>query len=162
MSLSFHLVEGAKIVEAMTPATDAAGRTGDYISLKDAARVFVVVHIAQGNAATVALTLHQATTVAAGSEKAIANVVPIWSNLDTSLTDTLVARTAAVSYTTDAALKNKIVVFQVDAASLDVSGGFDCLTLKTGASNVANLTQAIYYLVGHRYPQATPPAAITD
>lgn len=162
MSLHMHLVEGAKIVEAMTPATDAAGRTGDYISLKDAARVFIVFHVAQGNAATIALTIEQATAVAGTASKAITNVVPIWSNLDTSLTDTLVARTPAVSYTTDAALKNKVVVFQVDAASLDTNNGFDCLTLKTGASNAANLTQAMYYLVGLRYPQATPPAAITD
>lgn len=156
-----HFVEGLQIVEALAPAADAAGRTGDYISLKHAKRVFVVAHITQGNAATVALTLHQATSVAAGSEKAIANVVPIWSNLDTAASDTLVARTAAVSYTTDAGVKNKIVIFQVDPASLDTNGGFDCLTVKTGASNVANLTQAMYY-VESRYGQATQPTAITD
>lgn len=162
MSQSFHIPEGAKLVEAMPPATDAAGRTGDYVSLKDAARVFVVFHVTQGAANTIAITLHQATSVAAGSEKAIANAVPIWSNLDTAASDTLVARTAAVSYTTDAGIKNKHVVFQVDASSLDVSGGFDCLTLKTGASSASNITSANYYMVGHRYPQATPPAAITD
>lgn len=162
MSLSFHLVEGAKLVEGLAPAADAAGRTGDYVTLKDAARLFIVVHITQGNAATVALTPYQASAVAGTGEKVLANVVPIWSNLDTATTDTLVARTAAANYTTDAAVKNKIVVFQIEAATLDVSGGFDCVTLKTGASNAANITQSMYYLVGHRYPQATPPAAITD
>jgi hypothetical protein len=162
MSLSFHLVEGAKMVEALAPAADAAGRTGDYISVKDASRVFVVVHITQGNAATVALTIEQATAVAGTGSKAITNVVPIWSDLDTATGDALVRRTDAVSYTTDAAVKNKIVVFQVDAASLDTNNGFDCLVVKTGASNAANITQAMYYLVGQRYPQATPPAAITD
>ena len=162
MSLHMHLVEGAKIVEALAPAADAAGRAGDYVSLRDAARVFVVVHITQGNPAAVALTLFQATAVAGTGEKAIANAVPIWSDLDTAAGDTLVARTAAVSYTTDAGVKNKVVVFEVDAAALDINNGFDCLCVKTGASNAANITQAMYYLVGHRYPQATPPAAITD
>jgi hypothetical protein len=162
MSLSFHLVEGAKIVEGLPPAADAAGRAGDYVSLKDAARIFVVAHITQGNAATVALTLFQATAVAGTGEKAITNAVPIWSNLDTAATDTLVPRTPAVSYTTDAAVKNKVVVFQIDAASLDTNGGFDCFCAKTGASNAANITEIMYYLVGHRYGQVTPPAAITD
>jgi hypothetical protein len=73
MSLSFHLVEGAKIVEGLPPAADAAGRAGDYVSLKDASRIFVVAHITQGNAATVALTLFQATAVAGTGEKAITN-----------------------------------------------------------------------------------------
>src|SRR5690349_14644864 len=108
MSLHMHLVEGAKIVEALAPAADAAGRTGSYVTMKDAARAFVVVHITQGNAATIALSLLQATAVAGTGSKALANAVPIWSNLDTATSDALVARTAAVSYTTDAAVKNKI------------------------------------------------------
>lgn len=159
--MKFHLAENAKLVESMAPATDAAGRTGDYVSLKDAERLFIVVHVTQGNAATVALTPYQATAVAGTGEKVI-SAVPIWSNLDTATSDTLVKRTSAANYTTDAAVKNKIVVFQIDAASLDVSGGFDCVTVKTGASNVANITQAMYVLTGHRYQQDTPPAAITD
>lgn len=156
-----HFVEGMQIVEALAPAADAAGRTGDYVSLKNARRAFVVAHITQGNAATVALTLYQATAVAATGEKAIASVVPIWSNLDTAASDALVARTAAVSYTTDAAVKNKIVIFQVDAAALDTNNGFDCLTVKTGASNAANITQVMYYIES-RYGQASQPTAITD
>jgi hypothetical protein len=157
----FHLVEGAKLVEALAPATDAAGRTGDYVSLKDAARAFIVVHITQGNAATVALTPYQASDVAATGEKVI-SAVPVWSDLDTASSDALVRRTDAANYTTDAAVKNKIVVFQIDAAKLDVSNGFDCITVKTGASNVANITQAYYVLVGSRYGQVTVPTAITD
>lgn len=159
--MKFHLAENAKVVEGMAPAADAAGRTGDYVSLKNAARLFIVVHITQGNAATVALTPYQATAVAGTGEKVIA-AVPIWANLDTSLTDTLVRATNAANYTTDAAVKNKIVMFQIDAAALDVNGGFDCVTVKTGASNAANITQCMYVLVGERFQQVTPPAAITN
>lgn len=157
----FNLVEGAKLVELLAPATDAAGRTGDYVTLKDAARAYIVVHIAQGNAATVAISPKQASAVAGTGVKAI-SACRIWANQDTASSDTLVAQTSAVSFTTSAALANKLVVFEVDAASLDVSNGFDCLTVVTGASNAANLTQATVVLVGHRYQGATPPSAIVD
>jgi hypothetical protein len=159
---SKHLVEDAKIVQALQPATDAAGRTGVYISLKNARRVFVIVHIDQGNAATIALTLFQATAVAATGEKAITALVPTWANLDAAASDALVRQADAVSFTTDAGVKRKIVVFCVEGAMLDVSNGFDCFTIKTGASNVANFTQAIYILEGMRYGGVTPPTAITD
>lgn len=158
----FHLVEGGKVVSALVPAADAAGRAGAYISLKDAKRVFVVCFITQANAATVALTPYQATAIAGTGEKVLAKVVPIWANLDVSVNDTMVRATDAVNYTTDAGVKNKIVIFQIDAAMLDVNGGFDCLVIKTGASNVANLTTALYVLDGERYGQVTPPSAILD
>ncbi len=159
--MKIMLPEQFKIVEAMPNATDAAGRTGDYVSLKNALCAWVEVAITQGNAATIALTIEQATAVAGTSSKAITNAVPIWSNLDTAASDTLVRRTDAVSYTTDAGVKNKMVIFQIDPAQLDIANGFDCITVKTGASNVANLTGARYW-IQTAYQQATPPAAITD
>lgn len=155
------LPEVFKIVEAMPNATDAAGRTGDYVSLKNALCAWVEVAITQGNAATIAITIEQASAVAGTGTKAITATVPIWSNLDTAASDTLVRRTDAVSYTTDAGVKNKMVIFQIDPAQLDVANGFDCITVKTGASNVANLTGARYWIQS-AYQQATPPAAITD
>jgi hypothetical protein len=158
----FNPALDGKLVEAMTPATDAAGRTGDWINVKNYALVYVIAHITQGNAATIVLSINQATAVAGTGSKVITNTVPIWSNLDTAASDTLVARTAAVNYTTDAGVKNKTVIFQVDPSSLDLAGGFDCIALITGASNVANLTQAHYLLVGPRYGGATPPSAIID
>lgn len=156
------LPEVFKIVEALEPATDAAGRTGDYVSLKNYRTCFIVLHITQGNAATIAITVEQASAVAGTGHKAITVPVPIWSNLDCAASDTLVARTAAVSYTTDAGVKHKQVIFQVDSSTLDIANGFDCLTVITGASNAGNITSAQYYLAGARFQQATPPAAITD
>lgn len=151
-----------KIVEALAPATDAAGRTSDIISLKNVGKVTVVVHITQGNAATVALTLLQSTDVAGTGSKALAVNVPIWSNLDTSVSDTLVRRADGVSQTTDAAVKNKVVVFEVDASALDVTNGFDCLAISTGASNLANITQAMFIATDLRFQQANPPSIIVD
>lgn len=151
-----------KIVELMKPATDAAGRTGTWISLKNCRRATVYFDVQQGNAATIAVSINQATAVAGTGSKVLTNVVPIWRNLDTAASDTLVRDTDAKNYTTDAGVKNKQIVFQIDAAlCMDVAGGFDCITIITGASNAANLTFACA-LLETDYEQATPPSAIVD
>jgi hypothetical protein len=142
-------------------ATDAAGREGKFISLKNANKVTVVVHIAQGHASTVLLEILQATAVANTGVKAIANAVPIWQCYDTANSDTFTAQTAAVNFTTNAGTVDKIVVFQVDPAVLDVANSFDCITVQTGASNAGNITGAIAY-VDSAFGKATPPTVITD
>lgn len=157
-----HLVENAKIVEILAPAADAAGRTGTAVSLKNYQRAFLIAHITQGNAAQVTLTPQQCTTVAGAGAKALANAVPIWADLDTATSDTLARQTDGVSFQTDAAVKNKIVVFEIPTASLDVAGGYDCIRINTSASNVANITQIAAYLVNPRYAGATPPSARVD
>ena len=137
-------------VEAIAPAAGGSALTGDYISLKNGP-VAVVVHITQGNAATVALTIEQATAVAGTSSKAITTTVPIFSNLDCAAGDTLTRRTAAVSYTTDAGVKHKIVVFEINPRDLDVANGFDCITVKAAASNAANILAAQYIPKAKRF-----------
>jgi hypothetical protein len=161
MSYPFTLAQNAKLVEVLAPAADAAGRTGTAFTLKGAHKAFLVVHITQGNAATILLTPQQCTAVAGTGAKAIP-ATPIWANLDTSVSDTLVRSTDALSFTTDAAVKNKIVVFEIDPAALDVAGGFDCIRLNTGASNVANITQVLAYLLPLRSDEATPASARVD
>lgn len=145
-----HLPEGLVPVRALEPAADAGGRTGDYISLKNADMAFVVFFCDQGNAATIAVSIEQATVVAGTDTKVITNVVPIWANQDLAAGSKLVRQTDAVNFTTSAAVKNKMVIFQIDPASLDLANNFDCITVKTGASNVANITSALY-LVRPRY-----------
>jgi hypothetical protein len=146
----------------MEPATDAAGRTGNWVSLKNARRVTVVFHVKQGNAATIAVSINQATAIAGTGSKVLTNAVPIWRNLDCSVNDTLVRDTDAKNYTTDAATKNKQIIFQIDPnACMDIANGFDCITIITGASNAANLTEAQVFLE-MEYEQATPPSAVVD
>ena len=148
------------LIEAITPqAGDAI--TGDYISLKNAHRAFVLVHVAQGNAATMAISIQQATDVAGTGTKVITVAVPIWANEDCAASDALVRQTDAVNFTTSAAVKHKLIVFQIDPETLDMANGFDCITVITGASNAANITSAVY-LLEPRYAQTTPPSAIVD
>lgn len=155
------LPEDMKIVTALAPAADAAGRTGAYISLKNANRAFVVVNITQGNAATVQLNILQATAVAGTGAKTITNAVPIWADLDAAASDALARATDAVNYTTDAGVKNKVVVFLIDPTTLDINNGFDCIAVQTGASNVANITQAMYF-VDAKFKQAIPLSVVVD
>ena len=162
---NFNLTETMKIVDAIEPQIGAA-ITGVYVSLRNINMVWVVVHIAQGNVATVAITLEKATHVAATGTTAIVQTVPIWVNADCAASDTLVREgTDAVSYTTAGTVSHKMIVFKVDPAAFGIRAAtglaFDCLTVITGASDAANLTSAIYYLDA-RYGADQPPAAITD
>jgi hypothetical protein len=156
-----HLVENAKTIGLLKPATDAAGRTGRWITVKDAQRAWIVCYIDQGNAATILLTPRQASAVAGTGSKVLANNVQIWVIDDLATADAWVRQADAVNYTTTANVKEKLVAFQIELAGLDVAGGFDCITVATGASNVANLTSA-FAALETRYSQVTVPSVIVD
>lgn len=153
--------ESTMVVEALAPAADAAGRTSAYVSLKNVKRAWIVVHVDQGNAATIALTPVQALAVAGTGSKVLANTVPIWANQDCATSDALVRQTDAVNFTTSAAVKHKVVIFAIDPAKLDRANAFDCIAITTGASNAANITQAAFYLE-MAYAGATPPSVVVD
>jgi hypothetical protein len=146
MSQNFALTQNLAIAAILNPATDAAGRTGAWVNAKNAHKIFIVAHITQGNAATILLSVLQATSSGGAGSKALANVARIWANQDTgTAANVLTRQTDAVSFTTSAATTNKIVVIEVDPAMLDLANGFSFVTISTGASNVANITAAIVY-----------------
>lgn len=153
--------EKFKIVQALRPATDAAEREGAVVSLKNATRAWIVAHITQGDANTVALSVRQCQHVNNVGIKPLDNVIPVWANQDAVNTDTLTRQTDAVNFTTSAAVRNKMVVFQVDPASLDTANSYDCITITTGASNAGNLTSAVYYL-DMRFQEDIPPSVIVN
>ena len=161
MSRQYSMVAQDTPVMLLAPAADAGGRTSSYRSLKNADKAYVVVHINQGNAATVQVSILQAQDVSGTGSKAV-NAVPIWSNLDTSVNDTLTSRAAATSYTTDAATKDKIIVFEIEPdAALDIANGFRSIAVQTGASNAANITEAKVH-IHNNYVQAVPPNSYTN
>lgn len=148
-------------VQLLAGATDAAGRTSNYVSLKNMLKAWIVCEVAQGNAAQVTFSPLQAQDVSGTNSKAV-NSVPNWANEDCATSDSLVAQALAASYQTGAATKNKIVVFEIDpATALDIAGGFDCIGVSTSASNAGNVTSAQIYGL-NRYQQATPPTALTN
>lgn len=162
MAKQFSLAAELQPVTMLAPAADAAGRTSSYYSLKNALKAFILVTLNQGNAATIALTPLQATNVAGASSKVLSNNIPISLVADSSAASAYVAQAAAKNYTTDATIKTKKVLFELDLnAALDVQNGFDCIAIQTGASNAANITAADLFIMAS-YQGATPPDPLVN
>lgn len=148
MALYTRIPEEAVPVVLIPPVTTNGGVTADYISLKLAHMVYLVLTFTQAVAHATGIDVTQATTVAGGSVKAITNTLPIWANEDISLTSVLVRKTDAITYNLTADAKNKIVIMQVDPAGFDVANGFDCMGLTVDDSSQAtNLVSAVAYVV---------------
>lgn len=147
------------VIQGMEPATDNAGRTGDYISMKNAHCAFIVFHITQGNAATILLSLRESPLVSGVGSAATTATHQIWANEDCATSDAMVIQADAANFTTDANVLHKIIVFKFEAS--EFTAGMDCIAPVTGASNAANITSCQIYLQ-QRYQQTTPPSAIID
>lgn len=148
-------------VSLLPPASDAAGRTGSFRTLKNAEKAWVVVRINQGNAATVQISLLQAKDVSGTGSKAI-NAVPVWLQNATATSDQNVPQSNAASFTTDATTADKVVLFEiVSEVALDMANGYKSIAVQTGASNAANITEATLFIYGS-YQQANPPSSYTN
>lgn len=162
MASGFTFPEEAQHVTLLPPAADAAGRTSaSAASLKNCHKAYLVYVINQGNAATILLTPQQASAVAKTGAKAIP-VVKVWANQDEAASSTLVRQTDALSFTTDAGLKTKRVIFEIDPGVLDLANGFDCLLCITGASNAANITSAELITIPLRQGGLGAPSLLAD
>jgi hypothetical protein len=160
MARQFQLAEIMPPVELLPPAADAAGRTSSYLNVAKLDKAWIVCHIAQGNAATIALTPLQAQDVLGTGSKAI-TATQIWTDLDEVTLDLFTKQTNAANYTTDAGVKHKIVIFEISPQDcMDLVNGFHTIAIQTGASNAANITEAMLIPL-HRYQQAQPPSIIT-
>lgn len=159
MAQSWTVPENFIIAGSLDPATDAAGRTGSYVDLKRGQRAYAIWYITQGNAATIVCSLSKVTTIA-GAVGATAGTAThrIWATNDAS-SSVLTAQTAGTSFTTSAALKDKIVVMEVDPGSEGAT--FIAVAPVTGASNAANLTSA-FVLVVPKIDAATTANALVD
>jgi len=150
------------IIQGHEPVASNALATCDYISLKNAKGVMILVHQYGGAGVTnLVLTVNEATDITpTGATALIAGAeFQIWVNADTSLTDTMVRQTDAVTYTIDTgAQKDQIVAIYIDASIL--SAGFDCVALHSTGGFATNLVSVTYILDGARYQQETPPTAI--
>lgn len=158
MSKQFQFSYQAPPIGLLAPAADSAGRTSSYKFLGFlSGKLYIECRVNQGNAAQVTFTPLQAQDSSGTGSKAIP-AVPIFYNADTTASDTLVAQTAAASFQTDVALKDKIVVFEFDPAELDMANGFNHIAIQTSASNAANITAALFRGL-MRFQQAVPPAS---
>lgn len=154
----FTLPENAVLISTLAPAADAAGRTGNYVAMKTLLKAFVVFNINQGNAATIALSISKATAVAGTGATPSATITNIFASEDQAASHQFTASQAA-SFTTSAAVKNKVVVLEINPGTL--GDGYDCFAPVTGASNAANITSAMVYGIP-RVGGATIPSVLVD
>jgi hypothetical protein len=132
----------------LPPAADAGGRTSTFRDLANALKAWIVVHVNQGNAAPVTLSVLQGQDVL-GTGSTSAGVMPIWLTAATATIDALAVQAPAASFTTSGALADKIVVFEITPEMcLNVAGGFHTVAIQTSASNAANITEAELFIIG--------------
>lgn len=150
-----NLVENAAIEIGAVPIdTTGAAVTGDYVSMKGFDHLTIIISQGAWAGGTPAVTLKQASDVAGTGEKALSFA---WRWTKVALTGTTYTKTAVTSDTFNLpATANTINVLEIDAASLDGDGGFDCvrLAIATPGAN-ADLIAATYILSEPRFAQAT-------
>ena len=167
-----RLIDECQIVSGFLPVdTQAAANLGDVVSLKNYNRLTVIFFKATGVANDdPVLTFEQGTDVAFGTNKALAKIVEYWKKEGADLTAigqfTRVTQAAAgtVTLCATAAESQGLYIFEIDAADLDVAGGFDCIRVTvpdTGAAG-AQLGCLLYLLSGPRHAAETMPSAIID
>ena len=148
-----------KIVTAFAPKTTNAALTSQVVSLKHAIKAWLILSFTNAVGFASVPTIKQATDIAAGTNAA-GPTCRIWANEDVAATDTLVAQTAAASYTMAADVKNKLIVFEIDPASL--TDTYDCVYCTIATSSQATDFVSGEWVLQTTYAQATPPSAILD
>lgn len=153
-------VMSRKILWANEPKSySGAAATAKYISLKDYRHLAIVIQTGAWAGGTAAVTLSQATAVAGTGAKAL-SFTKQWNDVTTSGT---LVETAVSSDTFTLGTANKLYVIEVDAASLDINNGFDCVAVLIASPGAnADFYGVTYHLSQPRYAGATPPDALTD
>ena len=150
-------------VSGLKPVTTNGAKTADYISLKNAEKCWVVIHLTQGVGHATAFTIEKATDVAGTGSTAITVSVPIWyGNVSTS-SNALARQTDAVSFTIDVGVTGEAyIIFEIDPATL--GGSYDCIVAKVASSSQATNFVEITYWIKQKYmgASANTPSYITD
>jgi len=159
--MNVSLPEHFKIVDATAgPVTTNGGVTSDYVSLKGCKRAWIELQFTQAVGHATVIQPQKATAVAPTGAASITAAARIWSNLTTAVTDTLVKRTSATSYTLNADVAKKHVLIEIDPA--EFTGDYDVLGFTISDSSQATNLVCGTFKLEMGYSQATPPAAITD
>jgi len=161
------------LVVGVLPLDLQTARTGDYVSLKNAGGVDILVIKGAGtDGDDQTFTLQQATVVAGTDAKDLTIIDEYWQKeAATDLTGTgvwtRVTQTAATTIAPGdpSAQDAAMYLFHVGADQLDVDNGFDCVNFSNdGAGSAAQLGTVLYILTDLKV-SATPanlPNSIVD
>lgn len=140
-----------------TPPVDinSTGAVGDTVSMKNAAHCTIVIQCGVLGNATPAVTLKQSTVVAESDAKALA-FSWMWTNA-ADVTSSDLVKTAVTSNTFDIAADadGGMYVIEVDADTMDIDNGFDCLECRIADPSASQLVAVLYILSGTRYQEAS-------
>ncbi len=148
-----------KKVVAFAPKTTNAALTSQVVTLKNAIKATLTLIFTNAVGFASVPTIKQATDIAAGTNAA-GPVCRVWANEDVAATDALVGQTAAATYTMAADVKNKMIVFEIDPATL--TDGYDCVYCTIATSSQATNFVSGEWMIETNFRQTTPPTAILD
>lgn len=161
-STGMRLATRGQVVAALAPNnyTGAAG-VGTYISLKNTGHVTILIQTGAWAGGTAAVTVNQAVNVGGGSAKPLAFSVYY---TDVASVGNGLVETAVVSNTFNLSAANELALIEIDASSLDLLNGFDCISLATATpGSNADYFSATYILGSPiRYAGNSPPLATTN
>lgn len=155
------------LAAGVVPLDLQTARTGDYVSLKNAGWVDIIIFKAAGTAGDDPdFTLYQATDVAGTSAKVASIITTIYKKQGTlssvtAWTEETQAASEVYSANATSAEEQAIYVIHVEADQLDTANSFDCI--RVDAADVgtnAQLGCVLYMLGGLR--KATAPASLPD
>jgi hypothetical protein len=160
---NLFLPEHCKVIDLVPGISDTFAQvTCDYVSLKNVQMAWIVVLLTQTTGHETLIQPQVATGVTPAGATSITFATDIWSNEDTTATDTLVKRTSATYYAVDGDAALKMVVFRIDPSDVVAQGvDYDCIGCVIDSSKHLNLVAGVYVLQ-ERYAQETPPSAIVD
>jgi hypothetical protein len=157
----FTLPEQLKVVSGCATTTTSNALTCDYISLKNAQRVWIVANMLQAASHATAMSIMEATDVTPTGATAVTATFPSWKCADVATSDVLVRTTTdAANVACTAGTTNQILIMEIDPAKL--TEGYDCIAAIFTASSEATNFATVTYYIEPRYIEDSSPTAITD
>lgn len=149
--------ENLLIIPGLAPVVGGdAEATSIPISLKNVQKLWAVVYVnTAGTSAAVACVPQIDELVAFGGAGVLVNTIPIWANEAAGTADLWTKQTDAVNFSTTADAASKMVVFEIDPASLradatNLERDEDCFRISL-TTVAAGDYAAVFYIVQPRY-----------
>lgn len=134
--------------QLIQPRTTNGGFNSARLDLDEAHMAYIVVQLTQAVGHATLLTVQRATDDA--GDAVLVNNVKIYANESTAAGDANVRQADALNYTVDNAISNKVVIFQIDPASLGGTNNQVRIVVADSA-RATNFASIMGYIVPARY-----------
>lgn len=158
MAAPFNLLENAMVISAAVPKDiTGAAYAGDYVSMRDAEELWILIQQGAWAGGTPAFTVGSGTTASGGTTAAV-TAFEAWEG--TSLTDDQYAAVTVAAGTFNLRnTANTFTIVRVKAAALPDGKPFVRGEIATPGSN-ADLLSMVYILTGLKHQGNVPPTVI--